>query len=61
MSFVHLYLQTEYSMLQSSCSIEKTFKLASTYNATHLSIVDEGNMYGVIKFYKEAIKFIIKF
>ena len=60
MSFVHLYLQTEYSMLQSSCSIEKTFKLASTYNATHLSIVDEGNMYGVIKFYKEAIKYNIK-
>lgn len=60
MSFVHLYLQTEYSMLQSSCSIEKTFKLASTYNATHLAIVDEGNMYGVIKFYKEAIKYNIK-
>ena len=60
MSFVHLYLQTEYSMLQSSCSIEKIFKIASKNNTVSLAMTDEGNMYGAIKFYKEALKHNIK-
>ena len=60
MSFVHLYLQTEYSMLQSSCSIDKIFKVASNNKTVSLAMTDEGNMYGAIKFYKEALKYNIK-
>lgn len=54
MGFVHLYLQTEYSMLQSSCGIDSTFKLASKLGVNSLAMTDEGNLYGAIKFYRLA-------
>ncbi len=60
MSYVHLYLQTEYSMLQSSCSIVKLFEQAKKDNIKQIAITDEGNMYGVIKFYRQALNFGIK-
>ena len=51
MKFVNLYLQTEYSMLQSTCKIASTVTLAKEYNYHAIAITDEGNMHGVIKFY----------
>ena len=51
MKFVNLYLQTEYSMLQSTCKIASTVELVENYNYDSIAITDEGNMHGVIKFY----------
>jgi len=60
MSFVNLYYKSEYSLLKSSCSLHKTFKLLSEYGYQSIALTDEGSMYGTIKFYKEAKKYNIK-
>lgn len=60
MGFVPLYLQTEYSMLQSSCGLVKTFEYVKKMGYTSLAMTDEGNMYGAIKFYQLALKNNIK-
>lgn len=60
MSFVNLYLKTEYSMLQSSCKIAETIERAVSYGYSSIAMTDEGNMYGAIKFYQLAQKHQIK-
>lgn len=60
MSFVNLYLKTEYSMLQSSCRLDSTFDKLVKYNYDSAAMTDDGNMYGTIKFYKKAIEKNIK-
>ena len=63
MEFVPIYLQSEYSMLQSTCSIDKTLKLLKAYGYNSAAITDFGVMHGTLKFYnackKEGIKPII--
>ena len=54
MSFVNLYYKSEYSLLQSSCSLDKTFALIKKYGYDSLAITDEGTMYGAFKFYQKA-------
>lgn len=56
MSFVNLYFKSEYSLLQSSCQLDKTFKLLKKYRYKSLALTDDGTMYGVIKFYKKALE-----
>ncbi len=58
--FNQLYIQTEYSLLQSACKLEPLFAKLKYYNISAAAIADEGTMYGTIKFYKEAIKNGIK-
>ena len=60
MRFVPLYLQTEYSMLQSSCDLVRTFEYLKKVGYTSVAMTDEGNLYGAIKFYKLAKKYNIK-
>lgn len=60
MRYSNLYINTEYSMLQSSCKLEQTFKALQNYNYHAAAITDNGNMYGVIKFYQLANKYGIK-
>ena len=45
MSFTHLHVHTQYSLLDGSCKIGEIVNLA---------ITDHGNMYGVIDFYRAA-------
>ncbi len=63
MSFVHLHVHTEYSLLDGACRIAKIAKAARSKGMTALAITDHGVMYGVIDFYracqKEGIKPII--
>ena len=63
MEFVPIYLQSEYSMLQSTCGIDKTLKLLKAYGYNSAAITDFGVMHGTLKFYnackKEGIKPII--
>ena len=54
MSFTHLHVHTEYSLLDSSCKIKEIVKRAKELGMKNLAITDHGNMYGVIDFYRAA-------
>lgn len=56
MSFVHLHVHTEYSLLDGACRIPKLVKRAAGLGQTALAITDHGVMYGVVDFYKAALK-----
>ena len=63
MSFTHLHVHTEYSLLDGACRIGKIAAAAKQKGFDSLAITDHGVMYGVIDFYrackKEGIKPII--
>lgn len=63
MSFAHLHVHSEYSLLDGACRINKMAAAAKKMGQTALAITDHGVMYGVIDFYrackKEGIKPII--
>lgn len=54
MSFAHLHVHTEYSLLDGSCKIKELVTRAKELGMEHLAITDHGNMYGVIDFYRAA-------
>ena len=60
MSFVHLHVHSEYSLLDGACRIRDLVKQASVLGQTSIAVTDHGAMYGIINFYKEAIKGGIK-
>ena len=57
MSFVHLHVHTQYSILDGFSAIPKLFKRASQLGMPALAITDHGNMYGVKEFMKVAGKY----
>ncbi|MCF0137766.1 MAG: DNA polymerase III subunit alpha [Oscillospiraceae bacterium] len=63
MSFVHLHVHSEYSLLDGACRIESLVKRARELGQTALAVTDHGVMYGAVAFYKacraEGIKPII--
>ena len=54
MSFVHLHLHTQYSILDGLTDIKKLFARARELGMPALAITDHGNMYGVKEFLKWA-------
>ena len=52
MSFVHLHVHTEYSLLDGECRIEPLIERAKQLGQTALAITDHGVMYGAVAFYK---------
>ncbi len=52
MSFVHLHVHTEYSLLDGECRIEPLVARAKELGQTALAITDHGVMYGAVAFYK---------
>ena len=60
MSFAHLHLHTEYSLLDGACRIKKLIPRVKELGQTAVAITDHGAMYGVIDFYREANKYGIK-
>ena len=60
MSFTHLHLHTEYSLLDGAARIDGVVKHAKELGMDSLAITDHGNMFGVIDFYKECKKQGIK-
>lgn len=63
MSFVHLHVHTEYSLLDGACRIDDlsghghhrgVFEHALSLGQTACAITDHGNMYGVVDFYRAA-------
>ena len=60
MSFTHLHVHTEYSLLDGSSKIKEITKRAAELGMDSLAITDHGVMYGVIEFYEAAKKAGIK-
>lgn len=57
MSFVHLHVHTQYSILDGQSSVGNLFARASELGMPALAITDHGNMYGVKEFMKAAGKY----
>ena len=54
MSFVHLHLHTEFSLLDGACRIDGLMDRVKELGQTAVAITDHGVMYGCIDFYKAA-------
>ena len=52
MSFVHLHLHTEFSLLDGACRIQKLVQRVKDLGQEAVAITDHGVMYGVIDFYR---------
>ena len=52
MSFVHLHVHTEYSLLDGACRIDKIAQRAKELGQTAIAVTDHGVMYGAVAFYK---------
>ncbi len=60
MSFTHLHVHSEYSLLDGACRIEPMLDKIKSMGQTSVAITDHGVMYGVIDFYRAALKRGIK-
>lgn len=56
MSFAHLHVHTEYSMLDGFSNIKKLVKRVKELDMPAVAITDHGTMFGVIDFYNAATK-----
>ena len=54
MSFVHLHVHTEFSLLDGACRINKLMDRVKELGQSAIAITDHGVMYGCIDFYKAA-------
>jgi len=54
MSFVHLHVHTEYSLLDGACRINQMMDRVKELGQSAIAITDHGVMYGCIDFYKAA-------
>ena len=54
MSFVHLHVHTEYSLLDGACRINSMMDRVKELGQNAIAITDHGVMYGCIDFYKAA-------
>ncbi|WKZ36691.1 MAG: DNA polymerase III subunit alpha [Anaerolineales bacterium] len=54
MSFAHLHVHTEYSLLDGFSNIRKLVQRVKEMNMPAVAITDHGTMFGVIDFYKTA-------
>lgn len=51
MSFVHLHVHSEYSLLEASARVKAIAKKAAEYGMPACALTDNGNMYAAIEFY----------
>ncbi|SCZ05360.1 DNA polymerase III subunit alpha [Alkaliphilus peptidifermentans] len=58
--FVHLHVHTEYSLLDGFTTIDKMMDRVKEMGMDAVAITDHGSMFGVVDFYKKAIKKGIK-
>ncbi|MCK5895435.1 MAG: PHP domain-containing protein, partial [Cocleimonas sp.] len=55
MSFVHLRLHTEYSLVDSTIRIKQLIPAVEEGGMPAVAITDQNNMFGIVKFYRAAI------
>lgn len=60
MSFVHLHVHTEYSLLDGACRLDRLCFVAKERGQTAIAITDHGNLFGAVDFYRAAKKYGIK-
>ncbi len=60
MSFVHLHVHTEYSLLDGACRLDRLCSVAKERGQNAIAITDHGNLFGAVDFYKAAKKHNIK-
>ncbi|MGB7859966.1 MAG: DNA polymerase III subunit alpha [Acidimicrobiia bacterium] len=60
MSFAHLHLHTEYSLLDGAARIKDVAAAAAADGQPAIAITDHGNLYGVVEFVKTAAEVGIK-
>ena len=60
MSFAHLHVHTEYSLLDGFSNIKKLVKRVKELDMPAVAITDHGTMFGVIDFYKAATEAGVK-
>ena len=60
MSFVHLHVHTNFSLLDGASDISALIDKAKSQGATAVALTDHGVMYGAVNFYTEAKKNNIK-
>tara|TARA_A100001037_G_scaffold69745_3_gene62223 strand:+ start:7255 stop:10713 length:3459 start_codon:yes stop_codon:yes gene_type:complete len=58
--FVHLHLHSQYSLLDGTTRINDLVKRVEELGMPAVALTDHGNMFGALKFYKEAKKVGIK-
>ncbi|MFA6507094.1 MAG: DNA polymerase III subunit alpha, partial [Treponemataceae bacterium] len=54
LDFVHLHVHTDFSLLDGASSVTNLVSKAKSLGMKHLAITDHGNMFGVLKFFKEC-------
>ena len=54
MSFVHLHVHSQYSLLQATCRFEEMVKKTCEYGMPAMASTDDGNMFGAVEFYLAA-------
>src|SRR2546423_12288369 len=58
--FVHLHVHTHYSLLDGACKVSDLVKRTKSLGMDSLAITDHGCMFGVIEFYNECKKEVIR-
>lgn len=51
MSFVHLHVHSQYSLLEATCRAKSLAKKAAEYGMPAVALTDNGNMFGAIEFF----------
>ncbi|MAW34201.1 MAG: DNA polymerase III subunit alpha, partial [Proteobacteria bacterium] len=59
-SYIHLRLHTEYSLSDGILRIKDLCRAASEDQMPAIAVTDLGNLFGMVKFFKEARKYGIK-
>ena len=52
--FIHLRLHTEFSVVDGTVRIDEAVKTATSHNQGALAVTDLNNLFGAVKFYKQA-------
>jgi len=60
MSFVHLHLHTQYSLLDGAIRVDDLVKQAQAQGMPAVAMTDHGNLYGAVHFYEAARKAGVK-
>ena len=60
MAFAHLHVHSEYSLLDGACRIKDLVARAAEMGYKAVAVTDHGAMYGVVNFFKEAVKVGVK-